>query len=100
MHYLSRLRFVNRRSVHHAYATRDVFPTGLQNLIPQGMAATANGANVFAGGDPFGVYRSTNNGATWELVNNGLTPRGPEYGWGRLPGCTCHDRVSGTIISP
>jgi hypothetical protein len=37
------------------------------------MAATANGANVFAGGDPFGVYRSTNNGASWTLVNSGLT---------------------------
>jgi len=39
----------------------------------QAMAATANGANVFAGGDPFGVYRSTNNGASWTLVNSGLT---------------------------
>lgn len=41
--------------------------------MPQGMAATANGTNVFAGGDPFGVYRSTDSGATWQLVNNGLT---------------------------
>lgn len=41
--------------------------------IVQGMAATANGANLFAGGDPFGVYRSTDHGATWTLVNNGFT---------------------------
>ena len=40
--------------------------------VLQSMAATANGANLFAGGDPFGVYRSTDHGATWTLVNNGL----------------------------
>ena len=34
-------------------------PAGLQSETPQGMAATGNGANLFAGGDPFGVYRST-----------------------------------------
>jgi hypothetical protein len=48
-------------------------PSGIGDKIPQGMAATANGASLFAGGDPFGVYRSTDNGATWTLVNNGLT---------------------------
>jgi photosystem II stability/assembly factor-like uncharacterized protein len=47
-------------------------PSGLPDKIVQGMAVTANGANLFAGGDPFGVYRSTDNGATWTLVNNGL----------------------------
>jgi hypothetical protein len=40
--------------------------------VLQSMAATANGTNLFAGGDPFGVYRSTDHGATWTLVNNGL----------------------------
>ena len=40
--------------------------------VLQCMASTANGANLFAAGDPFGVYRSTDHGATWTLVNNGL----------------------------
>ena len=41
--------------------------------IVQAMAATENGAHLFAAGDPFGVYRSTNQGATWEPVNDGLS---------------------------
>ena len=44
---------------------------GLTELV-QGMAATADGANLFASGE-FGVSRSTDHGATWTLVNNGLT---------------------------
>lgn len=44
--------------------------------VVQAMAATANGANLFAGGGPFGVYRSTDHGASWTLVNNGLTNLG------------------------
>jgi hypothetical protein len=46
---------------------------GIEGTIVQGMAATANGTNLFAGGDPFGVVRSTDDGATWTPVNDGLT---------------------------
>ena len=46
---------------------------GLAPGVVQAMAATANGANLFAAGDPFGVYRSTDHGVTWHLVNNGLS---------------------------
>jgi photosystem II stability/assembly factor-like uncharacterized protein len=49
---------------------------GLTDKGVQAMAATADGANLFAAGPPFGVYRSTNNGATWTPVNNGLTDLG------------------------
>jgi len=47
-------------------------PLGFAETV-QGMAATADGAYLFAGGDPFGVYRSNDRGATWTPVNNGLT---------------------------
>ena len=35
-------------------------------------AMTVNGSSIFAGGDVDGVFLSTNNGANWNLVNNGL----------------------------
>ena len=34
---------------------------------------TINGSNVFAGSDDHGVFLSSNNGASWSAVNNGLT---------------------------
>jgi hypothetical protein len=37
-----------------------------------GVAATSGGTKLFAAGN-FGVYRSTDNGVSWSLVNNGLT---------------------------
>lgn len=42
-------------------------------VVVQELASTANGANVFAASDVFGVYRSTDGGATWALVNDGLS---------------------------
>jgi hypothetical protein len=47
--------------------------SGIAGFIVQGIAATSSGANLFAGGDPFGIYRSTNSGATWSPANNGIT---------------------------
>jgi len=40
--------------------------------LSRAIAATDDGTNLFVGGDTFGIYRSTNGGATWSAVNNGL----------------------------
>jgi hypothetical protein len=45
---------------------------GIAGQVVQGIAATAGGANLFAGGDPFGVFRSTNQGVSWSPANNGI----------------------------
>ncbi|MGH7726908.1 MAG: FlgD immunoglobulin-like domain containing protein [Candidatus Eiseniibacteriota bacterium] len=45
----------------------------LEGQIVQALASTTGGTNVFAAGYAFGVSRSTNNGASWDPVNNGLT---------------------------
>jgi hypothetical protein len=46
---------------------------GIAGQVVQGIAATASGANLFAGGDPFGVYRSTDGGVSWTPASNGIT---------------------------
>ena len=39
-------------------------------------ALAVSGTSIFAGTDISGLYRSTNNGASWTAVNNGMNPPG------------------------
>ncbi len=66
------------------------FPNGVYRSIDDGVAwqhsgiggrsistalPTFAGGNVFIGSDSIGVFRSSNNGTTWDSVNTGLTNR-------------------------
>jgi photosystem II stability/assembly factor-like uncharacterized protein len=47
------------------------FPVNLSMVYPDHLVS--KGSTVFAAASQLGVFRTTNNGANWELVNSGLT---------------------------